>query len=313
VRLSLDGTSTNLFTQTPPGVNATVTGTWGPGGSHTAPSGTFDSEGPENSGKSGCLVFENLDPTPGMTYTVSFPSDSSLVTGQEYSSANPTGAPTIGPLTLQAGVPNIQTVQINEGTTVQIRYVGPSGTCPTAPLPLLAAPATTSSIPLSVENSFLTTYPNDTWVAYSGSSQLSSLLLFPWPSNTLMWAGDQPDSSPTSVYGTSGPAACSVDDTDGGALGGTVTVYLPLYPLRLTVSNSPTTLTATEVAGSGRSFALNAPLSTSATSLPLGQYSLSDQRGSLNTEVWVTPTGECTGSGSTPPSPCTGTTISVTG
>jgi Tfp pilus assembly protein PilV len=325
VRLSTDGTQTDLFTAFPPGVNVTVTGTYGPGGSHAIPSGTTDDPPSQNSGSSGCVVFENLDTTTGMTYEVTLTGNPTLVTDQEYSTSNPNGSLSIGPITLQPGTPNIQSVTINEGTTVDIAYtgpvVGPSGTCSKVPSPP-AVPATSSPIPISVENSFLTSYTNDTWHAYSSSSPISNLLLFPWPSTTQMYAGDQPDSAPSSVYGTSGPAACAVDDTDGGLLGGTVSVYLPLYPLKVSISGTPapTSLTATEVAGGSRTFALNGvppygTTSPSATSLPLGEYSLGDQNGSLapNPFVWVTPSGECAGSGvaSSPPAGCTASTLTV--
>jgi Tfp pilus assembly protein PilV len=326
VRLSTDGTQTDLFTAFPPGVNVTVTGTYGPGGSHTIPPGTTDDPASQNSGNSGCVVFQNLDTTTGMTYEVTLTGNPTLVTDQEYSSSNPNGSLSIGPITLQPGTPNIQSVTINLGTTVAIAYtgpvVGPAGTCPKLLPTALAAPITPSPIPISVENSFLTSYPNDIWDAYSASSPLTSLLLFPWPSTTQMYAGDQPDSAPSSVYGTSGPAACAVDDTDGGLLGGTVNVYLPLYPLPVSISGTPapTSLTATEVAGGSRTFTLNGTppygtTSPSATSLPLGEYSLSDQNGSLapNPFVWVTPSGECAGSGvaSSPPAGCTASTLTV--
>lgn len=325
IRLSTDGTATDLFTTNPPGVQATVTGTWTGGGSHTAPSGTYTTEGPYNAGSSGCIVFNDLDTTPGEVYTVSLSGNPTLATGgespgtsgQEFSDNNPNGALTIGPITLQPGVPDIQTVTINSATSVNIQFAGPiksPATCPTSPNPP-TVPATTSQIPISVSNSYLSTYANDTYVAYNSSSsaQVTSLQLFPFTGSTTMYAGDQTTANPGSVYGASAPAACSVTTTPGGSQ----TVYLPLYPLKLTItSGNPTTLTATEAMGASYSYALNLNGGSSQTSLPLGEYVLTDQNGALGAAhyVWLTPSGECTDTGinSTPPASCSATNINTT-
>lgn len=325
IRLSTDGTPADLFTASPPGVQATVTGTWTGGGSHTAPSGTYTTEGPYNSGSSGCIVFNDLDTTAGEVYTVSLSGNPTLSTGgespgtsgQEFSDNNPNGALQIGPITLQAGVPDIQTVTINTATSVNIQFAGPiksPATCPTAPNPP-TVPATTSQIPISVNNSYLSTYAHDTYVAYNSTSaaQVTSLQLFPFSGSTTMWAGDQTTSNPGSVYGASAPAACSVTTTAGSVQ----TMYLPLYPLKLTITaGSPTTLTAQEAMGASYTYALNLNGGSSQTSLPLGEYVLSDQNGALGAAhyVWLTPSGECTDTGinPSPPASCSANNINTT-
>jgi hypothetical protein len=300
-----------------------VTGTWTPGGTHAPPSGEVDSEGPINSGNTGCIVFSNLDTTAGEVYSVSLSGNPTLVSDQEYSDNNPNGALTIPSITLQAGEPKILTVIMNSGADASVVFTGPvgdGGACPTTPTTLLV-PATTSAIPISVENSFLTSYTKNTWVAYAaGGSSPSALMLFPWTGTTDVWAGSQSTSSPTAVYGTSPsqpvygsnpPNSCTV----ATAVGTPTTMYLPLYPLTLRVtSGAPASLTATEVSGSAAKFNLFLLAGVSATSLPLGEYSLSDPNGALTPQyVWVTPTGECqdTTVDQAPPATCTGASISV--
>jgi hypothetical protein len=192
------------------------------------------------------------------------------------------------------------TIELNLGTPFTIGYTqGPTGSCTTG-LPLLKAPATTSEIPVTVNNGGLTTYTNNDWVAYNATgSQFTSLLLYPgFTSVTSMWAGAGPTSSQA--------APCTVNAAAGSGL--PQTVYLQLYDLKMTVAGSPSTLTATQLGGSGITYNL-ATGGTSETDIPLGQYSLADSTGSVTSggtpaEVWVTEGGNCVSSAATPPTPC---------
>jgi hypothetical protein len=119
---------------------------------------------------------------------------------------------------------------------------------------------------------------------------------------------------------TPAPSACVVNAVSGGQ----VSVYLPVYPLKLTVSGSPSTLSAKEVAGNAYTMALNLTSggTVSQTSLPLGEYQLFDFNGAITPAyyVWVTPAGECRAATAptattTPPAPaaCNGATLAVVG
>ncbi len=99
-------------------------------------------------------------------------------------------------------------------------------------------------------------------------------------------------------------------------------VYLPVYPLNLTVTGSPSSMSAKEVAGNAYTMALNltSGATRSNTSLPLGEYQLFDNNGAITPAyyVWVTPAGECQAataptSTTTPPaqSACNGATLAV--
>jgi hypothetical protein len=92
-------------------------------------------------------------------------------------------------------------------------------------------------------------------------------------------------------YAPSSLRPCGVDATTGNS----TSIYLPVYPLYLTVNGSASTMTAKEVAGGGYAMALIFASHTSATSLPLGEYLLSHDGGGTVTPayVWVTPAGEC--------------------
>ncbi|MGO9334509.1 MAG: prepilin-type N-terminal cleavage/methylation domain-containing protein [Acidimicrobiales bacterium] len=325
VRIQVD--PTDLFVADP--VTATVTGTWsGSGSAPAVPDGTFTTETASTASTSsalsnGCIVFENLDADSNANgswqYTLSFAGNTGpppLVSSDEHADSNPNGALTVAVPPLEPGVPNVVTVTLDTGTTVNIAYTGPGGSCTIAPSSPVSPPVSPSTIPVSVENSFLTTYSNNTWIAY-GTTPFSSLLLFPWSGVTGLWTGDQPDSAP-SLYGsyTPAPIACGVNAVSGGQ----VSVYLPVYPLNLTYSGSPTLMSAKEVAGNAYSMALNFGSGHSNTSLPLGEYQLFDNNGPMGPSapyyVWVTPAGEChSGSVSaTPPSQsaCNGSTLAVT-
>jgi len=283
-------------------VNATVTGKWtGAGSPPAVPSGTTTSES-EDSGSNGCIVFQNLDADSNANgnydYTVSFAGNEgppALVSSDEHADSNPNGPLSVAVSSLQPGVPDVVTVLMDIGTPVTFGYTGPTGSCTTAPTLPVSPPVSSSVIPISVYNSLITAYgPSNIWPAY-GSTPFSSLLLFPWSGVTELWTGDQPDSAP-SAYGsyTPAPSPCVIDTVSGNA----VSVYLPVYPLKLTVQGPASTLTATEVAGGGVPITLNLSSGTSLTSVPLGEYLLShDNGGTVNPAyVWVTPKGWCAGS-----------------
>ena len=301
VRITDDGTDL-LTTQD---VQASVTGNWtGTVGTAPAiPSGTVTSE-TEDSGSNGCIVFQNLDAESdsqgSYTYTLSFAGNQGpppLVSGGEFADNNPNGPLTviIPSSQLQPGVPAEVNVTLNVGTEVTLAYTNPGGSCTTAPGTAVSPPISSSVMPISVYNSLIT--GGSTFDAYptNGTTAFSSLLLFPWSGVTDIYPGDQPDSSP-SVYGsyTSPPSQCVIDTVSGNS----VTVYMPVYPLDLTVSGSPSTLTATEVAGGAHAFTLNLNSidTLSQTSVPLGEYVLThDNGGAVGpfSYVWVTPAGEC--------------------
>jgi hypothetical protein len=396
VAVSLIGPSSAPFLAD--AVTATMTGQWtGSGTAPTPPDGTFTTETATTastlSGYDGCIVFENLDAYSDSNglwdYTLSFAGNAAslLVAGDEQADSNPGGALTVNIGSLEPGVPQSETVEIDAGTPLTIGYTGPGGSCTTAPGSALSPPVSPSAIPISVHNSFLTAYPpNDTWVAY-GSTPFGSLLLFPWSGVTTLWTGDQPNSAvsaypyaalsvspssgtvgttgvtlsgtgytatntvnvttgvtfggrPLTISGTQTVAAggtwsatftvpsssngsqtitatdsggvsasasfsvnapyapsslrpCGVDVTTGNST--STSIYLPVYPLYLTVNGSASTMTAKEVAGGGYAMALTFASHTSATSLPLGEYLLSHDGGGTVTPayVWVTPAGEC--------------------
>jgi hypothetical protein len=287
-------------------VTGTLTGTWNTaiGPQPTVPTGehiteTGSSINSATGDFNGCIVFQDMDAEPGWSYTLSLAGNPTIVQAAEFSDSNPNG-PFTEPITLQAGVPDIVTIELNLGTPFTIGYTqGPTGSCTTG-LPLLKAPATTSEIPVTVNNGGLTTYTNNDWVAYNATgSQFTSLLLYPgFTSVTSMWAGAGPTSSQA--------APCTVNAAAGSGL--PQTVYLQLYDLKMTVAGSPSTLTATQLGGSGITYNL-ATGGTSETDIPLGQYSLADSTGSVTSggtpaEVWVTEGGNCVSSAATPPTPC---------
>jgi prepilin-type N-terminal cleavage/methylation domain-containing protein len=295
-------------------VTATLTGTWSNTLNPTppaVPSGEFITEtkasiNSTNSAFDGCLIFQNLDVQVGWTYTLSFAGNGSITQAQEFSDDNPNGAYTFGPITLEAGVPQVMTVNLNTGTQITISYTQgsppPGASCTTAPSGPLTAPATTSEIPITVNNSGLT-YTNNDWVAYkTGGPTFSQVYLYPsYSSVTSIWTGDGPNSEQASP--------CQVSPASGLPQ----TVYLQLYDLRMTVSGAgASNISGTEVGGTvGAAYALSAPSgATSATDLPLGEYTLSDGAGAVTSggnpaTVWVTEKGNCLATAApTPPSPC---------
>jgi hypothetical protein len=260
-------------------------------------------------------VFQNLDAYSdadgSYDYTLLFAGNAGLVAGDEKADFNPGGALTMNIGSLEPGVPQPETVEIDTGTLLTVGYyTGSGGSCTTASA--LAPPLPSNGVPVSVYNSFLTAYPpNYTWVAF-GSAPISGLLLFPWSGTTTVWAGDQPYShSGLSIpYGP-----CSISAT-----GGNPSVYLQVYPLDLTVTGSASSLTATEALGGGYAMALNFVPGISNTSVPLGEYLLShdaDAPVTVNGNpayVWVTTTGECSDTvvEATPPRPCNAASLRVT-
>jgi Tfp pilus assembly protein PilV len=318
VRLSLDGTAANLYLASQ--VTATVQGVWtGTGAAPAVPGGEKITARASSGGAApgGCVVFSDLDVATGWTYNVSFAGNPNIVSQQEYSDANPNGPLQVNNIVLQAGVPDIVTVEVNAASTVNLNYVNKGVGCtgtPTAP----SSPATTSPIPVSVSNTTLSypAYPpssGPTWIAY-GTKAISSVALFPTTLQTTIWAGDMPYGAPNwSGWGTKGVAACTVSTVAGSSNA----VNLPLYPLILT-GGPWIGLTATETGeAGGYAFALQTAGSTSATSLPLGEYTLSDSKGPISAGgspvVWLSPTSECSGptGATTPPAPCTGNTLSA--
>jgi hypothetical protein len=298
VAVSLIGPSSAPFLAD--AVTAKMTGQWtGSGTGPTPPSGTFTTEiatttaGTSTPVSDGCIVFENLDAYSdadgSYDYTLSFASNAGLVAGDEKADSNPGGALTMNIGSLEPGVPQPETVEIDTGTQLTVGYyTGSGGSCTTASA--LTPPLPSNGVPVSVNNSFLTAYPpNDTWVAF-GSAPISSLLLFPWSGTTAVWAGDEQYSHD----GLSMPyGPCSVT--------GSLPVYLRVYPLDLTVTGSASSLTATDALGGGYAMALNlsSGATRSNTSLPLGEYLLSHDNDAPVTVngnpayVWVTAAGEC--------------------
>jgi prepilin-type N-terminal cleavage/methylation domain-containing protein len=302
-------------------VTATLTGTWSNTLNPTPPAvppGEFTSEtrtsiNSTNSAFDGCLIFQDVDVDVGWTYTLSFAGNGSITQAQEFSDDNPNGAYTFGPITLEAGVPQVMTVDLNTGTPITISYTqgipSPGASCTTAPTAPLTAQATTSEIPITVNNSGLTYIHND-WVAYlTGGPVFNEVYLYPsYSSVTSIWAGDGPNSEQATP--------CQVSPASGLAQ----TVYLQLYDLSLTASGpGASVMTATEAGGTvGAKYALSALSgATSATDMPLGEYTLSDGANTVTSggnpaTVWVTEGGNCLATAApTPPSPCHAATITV--
>lgn len=315
VSLETTGAGSPPPSYTATSVTATVTGTWNSalGAQPAVPSGEYTSETESSINSTtgdfdGCLVFQNLDVAPGWNYVLSLAGNPGVVQAAEYSDTNPSG-PFSEPVTMQAGVPDIVQVVLNQGTPVNVVPTqGPGGSC-AGPASALTAPATTSEIPVTVNNSGLTMYTNNDWVAYNPTgATFNSFLLYPgYTTTTTLWYGDGPTSSQASP--------CSVIATGGPTL--PATVYLQLYDLKMTVGgNTSVQLTATQVGGSGTVYDLHSG-STNQTDIPLGQYSIGEVGGGSVTNgasqaiVWVTEGGNCLSSASTPPSPCN-SPISVT-
>jgi hypothetical protein len=319
VRLTYDGT--DAFLADP--VTATITAAWQGSGSGpaTPPSGTFTSETASTAATSttvsdGCIVFQNIDAYSDVNgsydYTISFAGNTGpppLAAAGEQADSNPGGAltVTIPKGRLVPGVPYAVNVVIDSGTPLTIAYYTGAGNCTTAS-GLPSPPLPSNGVPVSVSNTLLAGYVTSgyTWSGI-GTAPITSLLLFPWSGVTSVWTGDQ-------TYSASA-GSCPVNAT-----GGSPTVYLPVYPLRLTVSGSPTALTATEVSSGSHALALNLGSGTSATSVPLGEYSLSDNGSSAPNVtppyVWVTTVGICkdptNGVESAPPGGCNGASLAVT-
>jgi hypothetical protein len=174
------------------------------------------------------------------------------------------------------------------------------------------APA--AEVPISVESPTLLcstlaaeicVLPNLASESGLSSTTPQTALLFPGPStapNYSAWAGDQADSEPFYVDGsgtTDYPGDVATSFTAGSA--SSLSITLPVYPLSLSVTGSPTTLTATDAAG-GDTITLQPVVSgKSATGLPLGQFALSATTASGAASVspayvWITPTGQCSSS-----------------
>jgi len=317
VALSLDGTTTNLYTGST--VRATLTGAWGNGNPIPAvPNGQrITARGRSSASRggppSGCIIFQSMDPTQGWVYTLSLANNPTIVSGQEYSDSNPNGPLVVQNIKLQAGVPQILPVVVNAGTPLAINYVAPATSCSGAP-GALVPPATTSEIPVTVSNTNLT-YANNQWIAY-GASPFTSLLLYPYSNQTQIWAGDGNNGN-QATYGVV-PVVDTPCTVNAAAGSGGTSVNLRLYPLSFTYSGAPASLTAQEVGGSGYTYALAYAAGTSATSLPLGQYKLGDGAGGVTVAgnaavVWVTPTGECVVASATasPPNPCNKATFAA--
>jgi len=316
--VSLDsGVGTAIFKGA--AVTATMKAAWtSPGGESQpgVPSGQYISESQTSvnttNGKfDGCLIFQNLDATLGWVYTLSFAGNGDITQSQEYSDDNPNGAYTVQNITLQVGVPQIMTVDLNIGTQINVVYTqGPAGSCTSVPTGPLTVPATTSEIPITVNNTGLTNYTNDDWVAYASGGltglPLSDVYLYPsYSSLTSIWLGDGQESEQASP--------CQVNPGSGLAQ----TVYLQLYDLDLGVTGagSGSPLVATDKGPqAGQYYLYAASGGHSKTDLPLGQYTIAESSGTAVTylvggvptpaEVWVTEGGNCLSSAPTAPSPC---------
>jgi hypothetical protein len=308
VRLTVDGT--NPFLSYP--VEATLTAHWqGSGSPPAVPTGTFTSETENTASTStsvsnGCIVFQNIDAYSdsdgSYDYTISFAGNTGpppLVAGDEQADSNPGGALTVPITSLPPGVPTQINVTMDTGTPLTFGYYnGTGGNCTTPST--LSAPLPSNGVPVSVGNTFLA--PVNPAVFFVPPST-TSLLLFPWSGVTSVWTGDQ-------AYSASA-GSCPVD-----AAGGNPSVYLRVYPLVLTGTSFATTMTAEEVSAGGYAMTLN--LGASGTSLPLGEYSLSDN-GSTTPNVspayvWVTTAGVCadpSGVEASPPSPCNAPSLGV--
>lgn len=300
--VSLDSSGTTIFTGA--SVTATVTATWTGGGSApTVPSGEYTSETADSINSktglfNGCIIFQNLDVASGWSWTLSLAGNPTIAQAAEYSDNNPNG-PFTEPVSPQAGVPDIVTIELGLGTPVSINWIVGGTACTLGTPP---PNPTTSEIPVTVNNAGLTTYANNDWIAYNGTgTSFGQLLLYPgFTTVTSIWAGAGQASSPSSP--------CTVN----AAAGPTVpqAVYLELWDLKMTVAGSPSTLTATQLGGSGIIYALNTG-GTSQTDLPLGEYALGDGGGSVKiggvaAEVWVTQGGNCQAlaTQTVPPTPC---------
>ena len=300
--VSLDSSGTTSFVGA--SVTATVTATWtGGGAAPSVPSGEYTSETAASINSKtglfdGCIVFQDLDVAAGWSWNLSLAGNPTIAQAAEYSDVNPNG-PFTEPVTPQAGVPDIITIELGLGTPVSINYIlGGTACAPGTPPPN----PTSSEIPVTVNNAGLTPYANDDWVAYSGTgSAFDSLLLYPgFTTVTSIWAGAGQSSSPASP--------CPVNAAAGPAL--VQMVYLQLWDLKMTVAGSPSTLTATQLGGSGITYQLNTG-GTSQTDIPLGEYQLGDGGGSVSIggqagEVWVTQGGNCQAlpTQTVPPTPC---------
>jgi hypothetical protein len=261
----------------------------------------------------GCIVFQNIDAysdaNGSYDYTILFTGNPPLAAAGEQADSNPGGALSVTIPTghLVPGVPYAVNVVIDTGTPLTIGYYTGVGNCTTAS-GLPSPPLPSNGVPVSVSNTLLTGYvtSGDTWSGI-GTTPIPSLLLFPWSGVTSVWTGGQ-------TYSYSA-GSCPVNAT-----GGSPTVYLPVYPLVLTgVSSSATSLTATEASGGTYALALNLVSGTSRTSVPLGEYTLSDDGGTppnvTPPYVWVTTGGECfdTIVEATPPHPtCSAASLAVT-
>jgi Tfp pilus assembly protein PilV len=276
------------------GVNVSISGSWTGGGTPPpVPTGEVTSEGPVNSGSSGCAVFANLDAEAGWRYTVSLAGNPGLVSASENADSNPSGPLQVVLPPLAAGAPTVVNPPLVVGTGIGAELSFVDAADPAAP------PA--ADLPVTFYSTSLTT-SNGRYVVYDPSAQVRTTLLFPYPSYEA-WSGDMPESNPQAqgphgaLYGPNPPAPVPVDTSQSQ-----VSLSLPVYPLVLSLSSSLSatpTVTATDVDGSAaidlNGFTGSSAGATSATGLPLGQYELSSPLGAVAPRfVWVTPSEVCT-------------------
>ncbi len=263
-------------------MTATVKGVWtGSGSAPSVPAGetttSTDRSGAPAPG--GCIVFSDLDVDPGWVYDISSAGNPTIVSQQEYSDANPNGALQVNNIVLQAGVPDIVTVEVNTSSTVNINYVEPGTSCTGSVGSALAARHLERDTRLGLEHE-----PLLHLLPAIGRPDLGCLwnepvhFARPLPDDAAdaIWAGDMAYGAPNwSGWGKNALAACTANITTAGA---TTSVNLPLYPLVLKFTgNPPSNPTATESGeAGGYSFSLYNTGVNSSTSLPLGEYSLSD-------------------------------------
>jgi Tfp pilus assembly protein PilX len=311
IAVPVDSSAATPTPYTASSVPITVVGTWDGGGSPQRQSGTqIFATG--STGSTGCAVFDDLDPTPGWTWTVylgpgnvvtqAVSNQSSLITPQlqpglvNSATVTQSTVPDETVASIQVGTPVVAgTFQVDPGDTVSVSYAVQNSATVTCPA---QCPA---DLPVSVQANPQLQYTNNTFAfdTVASGTQISTIQLWPGYNDYLLWPGDTQDSWP--LYTAGGPSSIypgaeappGVDTTQPGPY----SVTLPLYATEFKSSATPTAgvqLTATEVDSPSETFDLSAFASgnVSATGLPLGQYVLGATSGSVTPAYyfWVTAT-----------------------
>lgn len=275
-----------------------------------AGSGALPSTESGNTGTSGCGVISGLTTDPNIAWTVTLTPNPGWVSSLEASDTAPASPPTSSSITVAAGQVTYVSPAFQLGTgvltnvTLQTIKEDGTGTCvmsngtlPPASCDDPAVPV--ASVPVSVGNGAL---PNNGQFTFgTGTTQVSSMLLYPYSSGYSVWAGDMPESNPGFIQTGATQQLYPGDSAVTLPIGTSTTasVTIPVYPLTLKVSSpvGGAALNAVEVDGGRYSFPLNALNSSSISSsgLPLGQYEVTASGASLSAPlfVWITPTGVC--------------------